>query len=177
MEHDVLVAGGANGVGQRLPSDAGDGTLARRVDVHQHDHVGLIEGPAKFVPKMLRARVPVGLEEHQKAFEMADARGLERRANFNRMMAVIVDQGDVVDHSLDVKPAADAGEFFQTDANQVRRYIQIKRYGGGGGGIPHVVYSRRAVQMKLPQVVPAIRQAEDAFEAQQFDIADHQIGL
>ena len=62
---------------------------------------------------MLGARVAMRLEEHQQAIELAAARGFQRGANFDRMMAVIVDQGDAVDDAFDVKAAADAGEIWQ----------------------------------------------------------------
>ncbi len=91
---DILVAGGANGVGQRRGGDAADGRFAGGVDVGQDQHVGLIEGAAEIVPKVLRARVAMRLKEHQQAVVAAAARRFERGANFHRVMAVIVDQGN-----------------------------------------------------------------------------------
>ena len=84
--------------------DAGNGLLARGIDVREHQHVGLIEGAAEIVPKVLRARVAVRLEEHQQALEMAAARGFERGANLGGVVAVIVDQRDAADDALDLKP-------------------------------------------------------------------------
>src|SRR5437868_2846367 len=96
---------GADSFSQGMAANAKNWVLAGRVDVHQHDHVGLIECPAKFVPKVLRARVAVGLEKHQETFEMAAACGLESSANLHRVMAIVIDQRDVIDDSLDVKSA------------------------------------------------------------------------
>src|ERR1700687_79209 len=93
---DIFVPGFANGVSQRFAGDAGDGRLAGGVDVREHQHVGLVEGAAEFVPEMLRARVAVRLEEHQQTIEFANARRFECGANFGGVMAVIVNHRDVV---------------------------------------------------------------------------------
>src|SRR5580704_872110 len=108
---DVLVAGFANGVGQGFAGDAGNGGFARGVNVQQHQDVGLIEGAAEFFPEVLRAREAVRLEKHQEAVELAAASGFECGANFDWVMTVVVDHGDVVDDALDVEAAADAGKF------------------------------------------------------------------
>src|ERR671923_241597 len=84
---------------------ARDGRFAGRVNVGQHKKVGLVEGAAKFVPKMLRARVAMRLEEDEEAVELATAGGIEGRTDFGGMMAVIVDDGDVVHHAFDVEAA------------------------------------------------------------------------
>src|SRR5580692_360862 len=114
---DVLVAGFADGVGERFTGDAGDGRFARGVDIQQHQNVGLIESAAEVVPEMLGARKAVGLEEDQQTIELAAAGGFEGSANFDRVMAVIVDHGDVVDDSFDVETAAHAGEFRESFAD------------------------------------------------------------
>src|SRR5437899_9317011 len=66
---DIFVAGLANGAGQRLARYARDWSFAGRIDVRQHEDVGLIEGAAEFVPQMLRAGVTMRLEEDQQAIE------------------------------------------------------------------------------------------------------------
>ncbi len=72
---------------------------------------------------MLRARVAVRLKKNQQAVEFAAARGFECGANFGGVMAVIVDDGDVVDDAFDVEAAADAGEFGEAFANQIGRDV------------------------------------------------------
>src|SRR4029077_536962 len=106
---DIFVPGFANGIGQSFAGDAGDWRLAGGVDVREHQHIGLIEGAAEFVPEMLRARETVRLEEHQQAIEFADARGFEGGANFSGVMAVVVDHRNVVDHAFDVEAPAHSG--------------------------------------------------------------------
>src|ERR1700722_16761332 len=89
VKDDVLMPRRANRLRESVPRDAGERVLARGVNVHQDDHVSLVEGAAKFIPQVLGAGVPVRLEENEYPLEMADARGFERGANFDGMMAVI----------------------------------------------------------------------------------------
>ncbi len=51
--------------------------------------------------------------------ELAAARGFERGANFGGMVAIIIDDGDVVDYALDVEAAANAGEFCEAFPDEV----------------------------------------------------------
>ncbi len=117
---------------------------------------------AEIVPEVLGARVAVGLEEDQQALVSAAARGFQRGANLDRVVAVVVDQRDAADHAFDFEAAADSGEIFQARANQIRRDVQIERDGGSGRGIAHVVNARRPGQAKLAEVVAAIGQPEAA---------------
>jgi len=48
------------------------------------------------------------LEEHEEAVELATAGSFERGANFGGVVAVVVDNSDVVDGALDVKASADS---------------------------------------------------------------------
>src|SRR5580692_2182260 len=99
----VFVSCLANACGQGLAGDAGDGRFSRRIHIHQRQNVRFVEGAHKFIPQMLRPRIAVRLEERQQAIELAASRGLKRRANLRRMMAVIVHHSDVVHHALDIE--------------------------------------------------------------------------
>src|SRR5713226_9549745 len=102
---DVLVAGLANGAGQRFAGHTRDGRFAGGIDIEQHENIGLIESAAEFVPKVLGAGVPMRLKEHEHAIEFAPARRFERGANLDGVMTVIIDHGDVIDDALDIKAA------------------------------------------------------------------------
>ena len=119
VEDDVLVPCGANGFRQRLPGNAGDGLLARGVDVHQHDHVGLIEGAAKFIPKMLACACSGAAGRAPGRARNGSRARLRASRESRRVMAVIVDQRDVVDDALDVKPPPHAGKFFDARRESV----------------------------------------------------------
>src|SRR5690349_5816436 len=167
----------ANGAGQGFAGHAGDGGLARRIDVGQDENVCLIEGAAEFVPKMLRARVAMRLEEHEQAIELAAAGGAKRGANFRRMMAVIVNNGDVVHHSFDVEAAADAGKFCQAFANQVGSDVEVKGHGSCGGGVAYVVHSGRMREVEEAKIVAFVGEAEFALQTFELHVTDGQIGL
>ena len=74
----------------RLPGNARDGLLARRVDVHDDDPVRLVECGEELLEQVLGARVPVGLEHaDHPAAERRLGRG-QCRADLGGMMAVVV---------------------------------------------------------------------------------------
>src|SRR5882672_9943912 len=114
---NVFMAGFANGVGQSLAGYARDWRLAGRVNIGNHQNIGLVESAREFVPEMLRAGVAVRLEKHQEAIEFADARGLQGGPDLGRVMAVVVDHGNVVDGALNVEAPTNAGKFGQAFAN------------------------------------------------------------
>src|SRR6267154_473076 len=120
---DVLVAGFSDGARQCFAGHAGDGGFAGSVDVEQRENVGLIEGAAEIVPEMLGAAVTMRLKEHEKPVELAATGCFEGRTNLGRVMAVVVNYGDIVDHTLDVKAAAYSSKFDEAFANQVSRNI------------------------------------------------------
>ena len=59
------------------------------------------------------------LEEHQQAVELANFSGFERGANLHRVVAVIVDHGNVVHDALNVEAPAYARKLAQRLANQL----------------------------------------------------------
>src|SRR5665213_1497677 len=105
---------------------------------------------------MFGARVAVRLEENQHAVKVAPTRGFESGANLSGVVAVIVDDGDVIDHAFHVKSAADSRKFFEAHANQFGRHVEVTRDRDRGGSVAHIMDSRRAIQMELSEVVAAI---------------------
>ena len=108
------------------------------------------------------------LEEHQQAIELAAARGFQRGANFGRVMAVVVDHHDVVDHALDIKAAADARKLGETFLDQVGRDVQIERHACSGGGVANVVNARRMRQLKNAEVFAFVGKTEFAAQIRPF---------
>ena len=102
------MTGGADCLREKLAGDAFRRRFAGGVNIRQHENVGVVEGAAEIVPKMLRARVAVRLKKYQQALVAAASRGFERGANFRGMVAVIVDQRDAGKFAFDFEPAADA---------------------------------------------------------------------
>src|SRR5947209_19879285 len=100
---EVRVAGVVNGACKRFGGYARDGRFASRINVEQHEDVRLIERTAEFIPKVLSARITMRLEEHKQAIELASAGRFERGANFGGVMAIVVNDGNVVDTPLITK--------------------------------------------------------------------------
>src|SRR5882762_7729947 len=114
---NVFMAGFANGVGQGFAGYARDWRLAGRVNIGNHQNIGLVESAREFIPEMLCARVAVRLEEHQQAIELADSCGFQSGPDFGRVMAVVVDHRNVVDRALNVEAPTNAGKLAETFAN------------------------------------------------------------
>src|ERR1700675_3596367 len=126
---------------------------------------------------MLRARIAMRLEEHQQAIKLANLGGFQRCSNFYRVMAIVVDDGDVVGHAFDIEAAPNAGKFCQAIADQLDRHAEIQGHGGGGGGVGPVVDAWRVRQAEAAERFALKSQLEFADQAFEFYIADHQIGL
>src|SRR6266705_2646008 len=93
---------------------------------------------------------------------VADAAGVECRADFRRVMPVIVDNRDVVHDALDVEAAANAGEFCKALANQVGGNGEIEGHGSGGGGVAYVVHPGGMGQAEDAQIIAFISKSEVA---------------
>ena len=105
LEHDVE---------ERLAGDAGHGGLSRRVNVHECDAVGLIEGSAELVVQHLREQgrtgVAMRLEEHMDVLIAKPRSGGDGGGDFSGVMRVVVDDGDAAHFTDQVEATADAGE-------------------------------------------------------------------
>src|ERR1700688_5195027 len=126
---------------------------------------------------MLRARIAMRLEQHQQAIKFANFGGFQCGANFYRVMAVVVDDGDVVGHAFYIEPAPNSGKFCQTIADQFDRHAQIQSHGRCCGGVAHVVNAWRVRQAKAAKRFAFKSELELADQSFQFYIADYQVGL
>src|SRR6266853_6578977 len=174
---DVLVTGFANGTRKRFAGHSRDWRFASRVDVEQHENVRLIKSAAEFVPKVPGAGVAMRLKQHQQPIELAAAGGFEGGADLGRVMAVVIDHGDVIDDALDVKTAAHASKIDKAFADQVGRNVQIQRDGGCRRGIANIVHARRVRKLEQAEIFALVSQPELAAQTLQLHVADHQIGL
>ena len=104
------------------------------------------------------------LKENQQPIELAAARRFQRGADFHRVVAVVIDDGDVVHDALDVKPAAHPGKFGETFADQIRGNIQIERHRRCSSSVAHVVHSRRMSQLEDAEIVAFVREPKFALE-------------
>ena len=144
------------------------GCFARGINLGDHKNIGLIERAAEIVPEILRPRVAMRLKEHEQALVAAAARGFERRANLRGMMAVIVDQRDAANSPLISNRRPTPGKFREARADQIRGNIEREPDGCRGGGVTHVVNSRRRGQMEDSEIVAVIFQPKFARKAFSF---------
>src|ERR1700676_141852 len=96
------------------------------------------------------------LEQHQQAIELAASRSFQRRADFRRMMAIIVYNRDVIDDASDVEAAPDSCELCQSRANQLARDVQIQCNRRSRSRVSHVVNPRRVRQLEQSEVLPLV---------------------
>ena len=82
--------------------------LASGVDGNEFDGVGLGEGGGEIVEQVASSGVAVGLEENVNVPIATLAGGGKGGADFRRVVAIIVDDGDAVSGALVLKAAVDA---------------------------------------------------------------------
>ena len=99
----LLVAVRAQAGDQGIAVDAVDGRFARRIDGRHDGGVGAVQAGAELVEQIAQPRVAVRLDDGDDGARIGLTRRLQHRGDFDRVMAVIVDDGGAV-------PFADAGE-------------------------------------------------------------------
>src|SRR5687768_8895905 len=102
---DVAVAMRADAAREVLGSDAGDGWLSRTVDVHEKQHVRLVEGGQELLAQMHGACVPVRLEHGDDPAIEPGLGGGKGRADLGGVMAVVVHHGDTPRATENLEPA------------------------------------------------------------------------
>src|SRR5207245_945908 len=126
---------------------------------------------------MLGACVAMRLKKHQEAIEFAAARSFERCADFGGVVSVVVDDGYVVYHPLDVEPAPHARELRQPFADQFGGNIQVQRDCRCCCRIADVVHAGRVGKLEPAKLFTFIRQPELAAQTSELPIAAYQIAL
>ena len=102
---------------------------------------------------MLGAGIAVRLKKNEQAVELAPAGGFQRGFDFSRVMAVVVDHGDVVDGAFDIEAAADSAKVCQSLANQLYRNTQIEGDSSGSSRIADIVDTGRMREAEKPEIL------------------------
>src|SRR5579859_227841 len=92
---------------QRAAGDPFDRLLRGCINIEHVDEVRLMKALGEFIHEMLRARVPMGLEDRVNAMEFAQLRGRERSPNLSGMVSVVVDNRDAASFAPNLKPSVD----------------------------------------------------------------------
>src|SRR6185312_12891567 len=102
---------------QNFRRNAFDGWFGRGINIKYEHRIGQMKTLREFIHQGLRARVTVRLKNHQSPIELAQPSGLKCGADFRRMVAVVVDDGDAGFLTSDLKTPVHAREAFQSTAN------------------------------------------------------------
>src|SRR4029453_9776462 len=122
VEHLAMPVG-RDAVGQIAGVDAGDRRLARRVDVHDDEDVGLVERGQEVAPQVLGPRVAMRLEHRDHAPVEPCLGGGESRADLGGMMTVVVDDEHASGLAPDLEPALHPLEGGQRVLDPVERHL------------------------------------------------------
>ena len=125
----------------RLPGHAGDRRLARGVNVRQYEHIRVLEFASKLIAQRLRALFSFRLEHREDALAPRAARGRERRADFARVMPVVIHDHEPLRTVLDLEPTARTTERFECLCDFWKWNTQLRRQRDHACRIAHVVAS------------------------------------
>ncbi|MPL96742.1 hypothetical protein SDC9_42924 [bioreactor metagenome] len=156
---------------------ARDRVLARGIDIGNRHHIGLVEAGAEIVEEAVQARETVRLmrRNHPRARRARHIlpRRLQHRGNLDRVVAVIIDDGDAAQHLAHLGEApVDAAELRQRLADLVLLHAEVARDRNRGKAVRDVVVARHrqraALDLRLGPLVlqkhvemrPAFREAE-----------------
>ena len=100
-------------VSDGLPGDSRNRLLHATVNVRHDYAIRIVERATKFLLQRFGARIAMRLKHREHALATNRSRRLERRADFRRMMPVIVHQQKTVAVGLDLEPPARVFELRQ----------------------------------------------------------------
>ena len=93
-------------VGNRFSADSRNRRFAGRINVSHNHAIGIIESATKLVAQRFCPRIPVRLKHGQHAFATDRCRSFQCRADFGRVMSIVVNQQKTIALILDFKTAA-----------------------------------------------------------------------
>ena len=128
---------------KRVAIDAWDWGFAGRIDVGDIDDVGIVEAGAEILEQVGEAGIAMGLHngDHLGARMAADRQPgrFQHRRNLDRVVAVIVDDGDAAGDTGLGEPALDALELGQRAPDRLVVDLHLVRDRDGGAGVLDIV--------------------------------------
>ena len=151
---NIFLSVSADFVGEPFCRSPWDRLFTGGVHVGQHQDIGVIECGDKVIEQLMGAGIAVRLEcGHNPAFRPSLAGGGQRRFDFGRVMAVVVNHHNPLGLPLHGKAPSDAAERGKPLLNGGKRHIQFQCHGDAGHGVQHIMRSRHR-EGNLPQPVP-----------------------
>src|SRR5215470_14881414 len=92
-------------------------------------------------------------------------------------MAVVIDNGDVIDGTLNVEAASNSAEAGQALADEFDGHVEVERDAGGRGGVANIVNTGRMREVKEAQVFAFVGKTKFAGQAVELNVGDEQVGL
>src|SRR5262249_419194 len=161
---------------ERLRRDPVAPLLAGRVDVGQHDRVGIVERFQEVHEQIVGAAEAMRLEgDHEAAREAFPCRA-ERRADLLGMVAVVVDDEDVVLVALHLEAAMDTPELLERVGGDAERDLEVIGDREGGERVERVVSARHA-EARLAEAALAPPDPEDRVEPRDPEIPRLPLGV
>src|SRR5690606_21850470 len=125
--------------GERIGAHAIYWRFAGRIDIGDGHDIGIVEAGGKVFEEIAQARVAVRLDDGENAACGHLARGGEHGGDFDRVMAVIVDNADFVPVAGGGEAALHAGELLQAVADARVGDTKFARDSDGGDGVLDIV--------------------------------------
>ena len=139
---------------QPFAGDAFDWLLASGINVEDDERVGVAKCRREFMHEVAGTGVAVGLEDDVNLAISALASGGKRGADFGRVMAVVVDDGDASCLPAELKAAIHAAKSFERFANAGDGNVESDANGDGSGRVQDVVQTRD-VEMEFAEIFAA----------------------
>src|SRR5262245_3077293 len=112
--------------------DAWNGCLARGVDVHDDEHVRLIEGGQELSVEMVRTGVAMGLKHRDHAPVEPRLSGSQCCADLRWMMPVVVHHQDALGLAANLKPPLHASKAGKRSLYALERHLEVQPDGDRG---------------------------------------------
>ena len=139
VAHLFVGVGGANLISEHLARHAGDGHLARREDIYEHNGIRICKRVDEVVAQRLETRIAVRLEHDDNVLEVQRLGSMKRRLHFGRVMAVVIHEHDAAGLTH-VRETA-AGTLERGEGRRGLLCIEAEHIGRnkGGSGVQHVM--------------------------------------
>src|SRR4051794_12123087 len=157
---DAAMAVGNHLVDDGLPAHPRYWRFACGVHVGDNDAIGIIKGRAELLAQRLRPRVAMRLKHREHSFSPSRAGGLKGRADFRRVMRIIIDQKESLARVLDFKAATRMLKLTKGGGDSFNRNAELVRTGNHAKGVMHVVLAGH-VKNRFAQFLPAMINRED----------------
>ena len=140
--NDVAMPMRAQALHQRVAVGAFDRRFAGRIDMRDDDRVGIVEAGAELLEQSRQPRVAMRLHDGDHLALGQFARRLQHRRDLDRMVAIIVDNGDAVPHAGAGEAPPHAAETAPALADHVIVDAEFMRNRDRRRGIERVVAAR-----------------------------------